>query len=167
MYLKFQKKSWNSTGFGMLRHRLEGEHALSAGSPSVLLSLAWAAAEQAAQLGRGWGSGSASLPCWCEGDVVSCISMSLCTSGTRRRCCQLCGMVCVRRGRGRDCSLSWCAGSCLSALGQLVLTGAARSCMWILNIQTSYYKRRPLSILFPPALAFYTTVLYGGGSLYP
>lgn len=124
MYLTFQKKSWNSTGFGMLRHRLEGERALSAGSPLVPLSLAWAAAEQAAQLGRGWGS--ASLPCWCEGDVVSRTSVSLCTSGTRRRCCQLCGMVCVRRARGRGCSLSWCAGSCLSALGQLVLAGAAR-----------------------------------------
>ena len=43
-------------GFGMLRHRLEGDRALSTVSPLVL---AWATAEQAIQLGV---AGDGALP---------------------------------------------------------------------------------------------------------
>lgn len=113
----------------------------------------------------GWGWGSAGMPGWPELGVVLHISISLCTSGTWRGHCQLCETACMHKGRDGDCLPSWCAGSCLPALGQLVLTGAARNCMWILNIQTSYYERRRLSILFfpPPPPRLFVLLCYGGG----
>lgn len=104
----------------MLRHRLESEWASSTAHlqcrcPCVS---SWLGPPQNKQHRlAGWGWGSASMPRWCELDVVSHILMSLCTSGTWWGHCELCDAVYAHKGRDGDFAelvcrqLSPCSGA--------------------------------------------------------